>query len=74
MRPQDCLNYEDCPRIDVIIDKDLEPEQIIGLVRIACDKCNEGDKSTPSERGYKPFLAGLWGKTSNIKRLFKGAL
>ena len=48
MEPEQCPKLDDCPKIKMILDKDLLDFQYAEAIRAVCAKCNEG-KATRDE-------------------------
>ncbi len=42
MKPENCPKLETCPKIDMVMDKDLLDYQYAESIRAVCKKCLEG--------------------------------
>lgn len=42
MNPKKCANLENCPKIDMVLDKDMLSWHYAASIRAVCGKCKEG--------------------------------
>jgi len=61
MKPEDCPKLDDCPKIKMVLDKDLLDFQYAEAIRAVCAKCKEvpqGDKKPSPINSLTSVISG----------------
>lgn len=53
MEPEQCAKLDDCPKIKMILDKDLLDFQYAEAIRAVCAKCDQGRAMATGDKRFK---------------------